>query len=134
VSGKITASTKENRMKKSFLLTVVVLALSVAAMAGPKVKTHGFTLLWNSEVGGKELKEGDYEVAVDGDTAKISRNGKVVWTVAVRSEEVATKYENNSVGYGPDGRHIAEIRLAGTNTKLHVEGPAPAAPGMASGK
>jgi hypothetical protein len=122
-------------MKKGLVLTLAVLALSVAGMAGPKAKNPGFKLPWDSEVAGKNLKEGEYQVSVEGGTATISRNGKTVLTIAVRSEEGTVPYrDNNTVAYGPDGRHVAEIRLAGTTTKLLVEGPAPAASGAAGGK
>ena len=121
-------------MKKGFVMVLVVLALSVAAMAAPKVKKQDFELLRVSEIAGTQLQPGDYQVSVDGGTATVYRNGKSVATFAVRSEQGPVKYQVNAVVYQEDRRSVTEIRLAGTATKLHVEGSAAGIAGMAGGK
>ena len=118
-------------MKKSFVTSVMVLALTVAALAAPKVKKQDLVLVKDSEVAGTVLKAGDYQVAVEGGTATFYHNGKIVATFAVRNQEVPEKFQQSAVAYDTGSRNLREIRMAGSNVKLVVEG---SVSGAANGK
>jgi hypothetical protein len=122
-------------MKQRLVMVVMVLSLSVAALAAPptspKVKKQDLILFHDSEVAGTWLKAGDYQIAVTDGTATFYHNGKVAATFAVRDQEVPAKFQQSSVVYDAGGHNLLEIRLAGSDAKLLVEGTVS---GAASGK
>jgi hypothetical protein len=118
-------------MKQRFVTVVMVLSLSLAALASPKVNKKDLILFKDSEVAGTWLKAGDYQIAVTDGTATFYHNGKVAATFAVRNEEVSQAFRQNTVVYDAGTRNLREIRLAGSEAKLLVEGTLS---GAASGK
>src|SRR5258708_40180408 len=109
-------------MKKGFVLAVTVVALSLLASAAPKVKRQNVKLFLETQVAGTQLKPGEYQVAVEGDTATVFHNGKEVAKTAIRSEDAGHKFETNSMLYGEDGKTLREIRLEGAKNKVVGEG------------
>ena len=122
-------------MKQRFVMVVIVLSLSMAALASPlpsaKVKKQDFILFRDSEVAGTWLKAGDYQIAVAEGTATIYHNGKVVTKFAVHNEEAPQVFQQNSVVYDAGTRNLREFRLAGSDVKWLVESTVS---GAASGK
>ncbi|MGO9256356.1 MAG: hypothetical protein ACLQU1_08665 [Bryobacteraceae bacterium] len=108
-------------MLRKFVLAFAILALA-AAFAGT-VPTHGpgcwITVLQPSVVHGTPLAPGDYRVTVNNDKATFV-NGKLSWTVDVKVENEATKFDTTAVRYTDQAgrQNITEIRIGGSKTKL----------------
>ena len=107
-------------MKK--LIVLFALFALVAAIAGtvPAVgPSYKIKLLRLSVVKGIELKEGEYKLNLNKDTATIV-NGKVSVEAAVQVENADSKYDTTSVRYVEQAGKsvITEIRVGGTKTKV----------------
>lgn len=99
---------------KSILLSLSLFAASVASAA-----TYRVTLFQTSNVGGKDLKPGDYKMEVNGNKASFKRDKETV-EADVKVESNGPKYSSTSVRYLQDeGKYrIQEIRIGGTTTKV----------------
>ncbi|HUJ23483.1 MAG TPA: hypothetical protein VLX58_18245 [Bryobacteraceae bacterium] len=100
-------------------LLVLCAALGLAAAAG--AKSYSITLFERSEIGGAELKPGDYTLELKNEKVVIHR-GKEAGEAPVKVETAETKYNSTTVRYrNGDGKyHIQEIHLGGTNLRLVV--------------
>ena len=94
----------------------VFFALGLAAYAG---SSYSIRLSQPAEVGGTELKPGDYKVQVEGGKATIKGEGKTIET-NVRVEDGAAKFARTSVRYDTaDGKYkMEQIQVGGTKTTL----------------
>ncbi len=101
-------------MKTKLFLVFAALSLSLAS-----AKTYNLKLYQPTEVGGTQLKPGEYKLDVDSNKAVI-KNGKLSGEATVTVETNGTRYDATTVRYNlVDGKNrISEIRLGGTNTKL----------------
>jgi hypothetical protein len=97
------------------------LGLGLAAYAG---SSYNIRLSQPAEVGGTELKPGDYKVQVDGGKATIKGEGRTVET-NVRVEDGSAKFARTSVRYNTaDGKYkMEQIEIGGTKTTLVFGGP-----------
>jgi len=98
---------------------ILVLALSVAALAFAGSKRYSFTLFEPALLGTTMLDPGEYRVQVDDQKAVIT-NGRYHGEAAVKIESSPNKYPSTSVRFSKaDGRmHIQEIHVGGSTTKL----------------
>ncbi|HLH42764.1 MAG TPA: hypothetical protein VKV74_07255 [Bryobacteraceae bacterium] len=96
--------------------TSVFFALGLAAYAG---SSYSIRLSQPTQVGGAELKAGDYRVQVEGGKAIIKGEGKTIET-NVRVEDGAAKFSRTSVRYDTaDGKYkMEQIQIGGTKTTL----------------
>jgi len=100
--------------KGVFVFAVLFLALTVTA----KSKRYEVAFPSTVRAGGMEVKEGTYQVEVEGGTATFYQGKKEIGKVPVRSEEVGKKIEVTRVGVSGD--RLTSIELGGTKTKLNV--------------
>jgi hypothetical protein len=100
--------------KGLFVLAVMFLALTVAA----KSKRYEVAFTSAVQAGGIQVKEGTYQVEVEGGTATFYQGKKEVGKVPVRTEEVGKKIEVTRVDVSGD--KLISIELGGTKTKLNV--------------
>lgn len=92
----------------------------VAGLAVASARSYTVSLFQPTMVGTTELKPGEYKIEVNNQTAVI-RQGKVKTESPVKVEENDTKFDATVVRYvnNADGKkHIQEIRIGGTKTKL----------------
>jgi hypothetical protein len=101
---------------KISVFAITVLALTLAAAASSRIKTHQITLHDETTVAGTSLKPGEYQIAVDGGMATFFRDGKEVAKVEVQSEDAPQKAERDEIVVASDG-HIEELHFAGSATK-----------------
>ena len=103
-------------MKRKLLLSFAVIGLAVAS-----AKTYTMSLFQAVDLGGTELKAGEYRVELVDQKAVIS-SGKVRKEAAVKVETNGSKYGNTSVVLANEGgkMRIQEIHLGGTSTKLVI--------------
>ena len=101
------------------MLKKLVLSFAIAALAVASAETYSLTLYQPSVLKGTELKAGSYKIDVNGAKATLS-SGKKSVEVPVAVETMATKSAATTVRFSNEGGKysIAEIRLAGTTTKL----------------
>ena len=94
----------------------VFIGLGLAAYAG---SSYNLRLSQAAEVGGTELKPGDYKVQVEGAKATIKGEGRTVET-NVQVEDGSAKFARTSVRYDTaDGKYRMErIQIGGTKTTL----------------
>lgn len=109
-------------MRKNLAVAVALVAFTLTAMAGEKVKKHSFKVFNNTEVNGVQLKPGDYSVAFSDGSAVFYRDGKEVAKTAARTEDTSTKFATNSLLYLSDEKTLSEIRLGGTSQKVILDG------------
>lgn len=102
-------------MTKKILIAFATLALAVAGAAS----SYRVTLFQKSEIGGKQLKPGDYKMSLDGDKVVLSQ-GKDTVEATGKVESTSTKFSTTTVRYsgGESNSRIQEIRIGGTNTKV----------------
>ena len=99
-------------MTKKFLTAFAVLALAVASAAS----SYRVTLFQASEIGGKQLKAGDYKMHIEGEKVTLAAGKEMIETTG-KVETSSEKYSTTTVRYGGDSR-VQEIRIGGTNTKV----------------
>jgi hypothetical protein len=94
----------------------VFLALGLAAYGG---SSYSIRLSQPAEVGGTQLKPGDYRVQVEGSKATIKGEGQTVET-SVKVEDGSAKFPRTSVRYDTaDGKYrMEQIQIGGTKTTL----------------
>ncbi len=107
---------------KKITFGLITVGLMTASADSYRVSLHQ-----DAKVDGKEIKTGDYKIEVKNDTAVMKR-GKETIEVPVRTETVASKFNNTQIQY--NNNTIQEIRLGGTNTKLVFGGDKTTASGM----
>ena len=101
-------------MTKKLLVVFALFGLSLAS-----AKSYSLTLNRVSDIGGKELKAGDYKLELKDQTVVIS-SGKVSNAVPVTIENEHAKFDATAVRYdSASGQNrVREIRLGGTTMKL----------------
>jgi hypothetical protein len=109
-------------MRKNLAVAVALVAFTLTAMAGEKVKKHSFKIFNNTDVNGVQLKPGDYSVAFTDGSAVFYRDGKEVAKAAARTEDAPAKFASNGLLYLSDEKTLAEIRMGGTNQKVILDG------------
>jgi hypothetical protein len=104
-----------NDMTKKVLIVFTTLALAVASAAS----SYRITLFQKSEVGGKQLKPGEYKMSLQGDKVTLTQ-GKQSVEATVKVESSETKFGSTTIRYIGDesNARIQEIRIGGTNTKV----------------
>ncbi len=102
-------------MTKKILFAFATLALTVASAAS----SYRVTLFQNSEIGGKQLKPGEYKMIVEGDKVVLSQ-GKNSVEATAKVESSDTKFSSTTIRYsgGESNSKVQEIRIGGTNTKV----------------
>ncbi len=96
------------------VFVLAVLFLSVTVMA--KSKRYEVAFPSAVQAGGMQVKEGTYQVEVEGNTATFYQGTKEIGKVPVRTEEVGKKIEVTRVDVSGD--RLLSIELGGTKTKL----------------
>jgi len=101
-------------MTKKILIVFALCGLPLAY-----AKTYSLTLHQPSQIGGKELKAGNYKLEVKEQTV-VLRSGKAATEAPVKIENESTTAASTTVRYenGAGKNQIREIRLGGTNMKL----------------
>jgi hypothetical protein len=100
--------------KSVFVVAALFLSLTVMA----KSKRYEVAFPSAVQAGGLQVKEGTYQVEVEGGTATFYQGKKEIGKVPVRSEELGKKIEVTRVGVSGD--KLTSIELGGTKTKLNV--------------
>ena len=96
----------------------VTLFLALAAMA--KSKQYEVIITHRVQAGSVELKEGKYQLELDGTMATLYQGKKEIGKIPVRTSEVAKKIEVTDVGV--IGDKLTSIGLGGTKTRLLLPG------------
>lgn len=107
-------------MRKVAKASIIFISLFLAVAAMAKAKRYEVQLSNTVEAGGTQLKAGTYQVEVDGNSLVFYQGKKEIAKVPVRSEELQTKNEETSMNMS--GGKLTAIQLAGTKTRLVVEG------------
>jgi hypothetical protein len=104
-------------MNNKLLVCFALFGLAVA-----QAKSYTVKLFDTVTAGNVELKAGEYRVDV-GEGKAVIRNGTVHGEFNVKIETVEHKYDSTSVRLTDDGgkKHLQEIHLGGTKTKLILE-------------
>ena len=105
------------KMKMKFMFAVPAMAL---AMAGIAFAGSYFTLADTTNLAGKKLKAGEYEVSLKKDQAVITNPDGKTMKVPVKVEQAATKFPNTFAitKAGNGGVDLVEIDLGGTTNRL----------------
>jgi hypothetical protein len=98
-------------MLKKLSLAAAVAAASLIASGN----TYKVNVLEDTTLNGKQIKAGDYKVALEGTTATLKR-GKDSVTVPAHVEQSQSKYQNTAIKYVNNS--IEEIHIGGTTTKI----------------
>ena len=93
-------------------------ALFLAMVAMAKSKRYEVSFASTVQAGGTQVKQGTYQMEVEGGTATFFQGNKEVVKIPVRTEEVGKKIENTTLGLSGD--KLVSIELGGTKTKLNV--------------
>jgi hypothetical protein len=102
---------------------LITVGVMTASAANYRVSIHQ-----DANVDGKQVKAGDYKIAVEGNTAVLKR-GKESIEVPVKSEQASSKFSSTQIQYA-DNNTVQEIRIGGTNTKLVFGGSNGSAAGL----
>jgi hypothetical protein len=103
-------------MLNKLILTFTIAGV-VAAFAA--TGTYRVNILQDSVVEGKQIKAGDYKIAVENNTA-VLKHGRQSIEVAAHTEQSQSKYSNTQVRYVDNA--ISEIHVGGTMTKIVFTG------------
>jgi hypothetical protein len=98
-------------LNKRILIVAAVGAMTAFAGAS----TYKVSILEDTVVEGKQIKAGDYKVAVENNTA-VLKHGKQTIEVPAHTEQTQVKYSNTQVQYVDNAIH--EIHVGGTTTKI----------------
>jgi hypothetical protein len=111
-------------MKKTFVLGMVLLTMTVFAFAGAKARTLEISITDPTTVAGLQLKAGDYQVKINAEdtVATFSREGSEVARVAVHNQPSSTKFSDNE--FIIESQTLKEIHVSGTMNDLVIDGPA----------
>jgi len=99
-------------------LTVGVMLLGLTLMA--KSKQYEVVITHPVQAGAVQLKEGTYQLELEGTMATLFQGKKEIGKIPVRSDEVPKKIEVTSVGVVGD--KLTSIQLGGTKTRLVLSG------------
>ncbi len=99
------------------LILIFAAAGAMAAFAG--ANTYKVSILQDTMVEGKQVKAGDYKVAVENNTATL-KHGKESIEVPAHVEQAQSKYSNTQVQYVDNA--LREIHVGGTPTKIVFAG------------
>ena len=99
-------------------LTVGVMLLGLTLMA--KSKQYEVIITHPVQAGAVQLKEGTYQLELEGTMATLFQGKKEIGKIPVRSDEVPKKIEVTSVGVVGD--KLTSIQLGGTKTRLVLSG------------
>lgn len=101
-------------MTKKILIAFTTMAIAIATAAS----SYKVTLFQPSQVGGKELKPGEYKVSVQENKVIIS-SGKQSVEAEAKLETAEGKFSATAIRYAAgESNRIQEIRIGGTNTKI----------------
>jgi hypothetical protein len=103
-----------SRFKGLFVLAALFLSMVVMA----KSKRYEVSFASTVQAGSTEVKQGMYQMEVEGDMATLFQGNKEVAKIPVRTEEVGKKVEVTTLGLSGD--KLVSIQLGGTKTKLNV--------------
>ena len=103
-------------MKQFFRAVFVSVTLFLALAAMAKSKQYQVVINHPLQAGSMQLKEGTYQLELEGSTATLYQGKKEVCKFPVRTDEVAKKLEVTSLGIVGD--KLTFIELGGTKTKL----------------
>jgi hypothetical protein len=111
-------------MRKTFVFSIILLTLTLAASAGPKAQKVAVSFSVPTTVAGVELKAGDYQLLVSADDSVVTfyRGSTEVLKAAVHSQTNGVKYAFTEIDRAD--QTLKEIHLAGTTTNLIIDGPA----------
>ncbi len=99
--------------------SVITFAMTGAIAVFAASATYRVNILQDSVVEGKQIKAGDYKVAVENNTA-VLKHGKQSIEVPAHTEQSQSKYSNTQVRYVDNA--ISEIHVGGTTTKIVFTG------------
>ena len=105
------------------LVTVGAIAASAAS------NTYRVSILQDSVIDGKAVKQGDYKLELTNNNTAVLKHGKETIDLPARTEEAATKFVNTEMEYS-NNNNLQEIRIGGTHTKIVFNAPNAAAQGM----
>lgn len=115
------------RVLFNFVAGLLMLALVLPAVAGPRVAKDGKTTIKGSfvlpnavTIGGKELKPGNYWVVADGSKVTISQDGKVMAETNAQFVDGQNKQKNSAVVLDNDNQ-VKEIRFAGKSRYVVIQ-------------
>jgi hypothetical protein len=111
-------------MRKTFVLGMALLTMTVFAFAGAKAHSLEISLVDPTSVAGIQLKTGDYQVKINAEetVATFSRAGSEVARVAVHNQPNAAKFSDNE--FIIESQTLKAINLGGTTNSLVIDGPA----------
>jgi len=106
---------RKMKMKFTFAVPALVLAFAGFAFAGSY-----FTLADNTNLAGKKLKAGEYEVSLKKDQAVITDPDGKTTKIPVKVEQAATKFPNTMaiVKAESGGTDLMEVDMGGTTNRL----------------
>jgi hypothetical protein len=107
--------------KKSLLL---VAALAAFSLPFASAKSYDITLSGPTMVGTAQLPAGEYTVKVEGSNAVFTNaDNDKSFTAPIKIENADKKYDETSIETTQEGdaRHIQDIRLGGSTTKLDFD-------------
>jgi hypothetical protein len=111
---------------KKLALTLVTVGVMAASAAS---NTYRISILQNSVIDGKTVKQGDYKLELTGNNNAVLKHGKQTIDLPARTEESTTKFTNTEMEYS-NNNDLQEIRLGGTHTKVVFNAPNAPAQGM----
>jgi hypothetical protein len=98
---------------------IVFAALFLALVAMGKSKRYEVSFASTVQAGSIQVKQGTYQMEVEGGMATLFQGNKEVAKIPVRSEEVGNK-KIEVTRLGLSGDKLVSIELGGTKTKLNV--------------
>ena len=96
-------------MRKLYTIAMVALLAAALFSTAAVAKTHSFTVTSDSTAADIQLEKGKYKIKIDGNTATITQNNRVIGKVQVEVRDAKVQHPG-SVLRAADGS-IKEIRL-----------------------
>jgi hypothetical protein len=103
---------------KQFKGLFVFAVLFLALVATAKSKRYEVSFSSTVQAGGIQVKQGTYQMEVEGGMATFFQGKKEVAKIPVRTEEVGKKIEVTTLSVSGD--KLVSIELGGTKMKLNV--------------
>ena len=111
-------------MRKTFVLGMVLLTMTVFAFAGAKTHSLEISITDPTSVAGVQLKAGEYQVKINAEetVATFYREGSEVARVAVHNQPSASKFNDNE--FVIESQTLKAVHVGGTTDSLIFDGPA----------
>jgi hypothetical protein len=111
-------------MRKTFVLGMALLTMSVFAFARAKTHILEIAISDPTSVAGVQLKAGDYQVKLNAEetVATFTRDGNEVVRVTVHNQPSSTKFSDNE--FIIESQTLKEIHVGGSMTDLVIDGVA----------